>query len=92
MSSLTDLDKDNIISATIEELSEKEEQAYLVAEEHFMAYFLKGFKKYHDALVKRVQEFMMPAFNWGNMLVNIFFNWGKLVSVMHCVSVCFHYL
>jgi len=54
MSSLTDLDKDNIISDTIEELSEKEEQAYLVAEEHFMAYFLKGFKKYHDALVKRV--------------------------------------
>jgi len=37
--------KDIIISATIEELTEEERQDYLVAEEHFRAQFLKGFKK-----------------------------------------------
>jgi len=37
--------KDIIISATIEELTEEEQQDYLVAEEHFRAQFLKGFKK-----------------------------------------------
>ena len=45
MGSITNLDNDNIISAAIEELSEEERQGYLVAEEHFMAQFLKGFKK-----------------------------------------------
>jgi hypothetical protein len=45
MDATSELDKDNIISATIEELSEEERQDYLVAEEHVKAQFLKGFKK-----------------------------------------------
>ena len=53
MGSITNLDNDNIISATIEELSEEERQGYLVAEEHFMVQFLKGFKKDRAGQVKR---------------------------------------
>ena len=66
MGSATKIDKDNIITATIEELNEDERKAYLVAEEHFKAQFLKGSKKDRGGLVKRVHEFVMPSFKLNN--------------------------
>jgi len=42
MSAMSDLDKDNIISTSIEELSEEERQDYLVAREKFKAQFHEG--------------------------------------------------
>ena len=66
MGSITNLGKVNIISATIEELSEEERQGYLVAEEHFMAQFLKGFKKDRAGQVKRVQGLVIPTFKLNN--------------------------
>ena len=57
----SEIDKNNIITATIEELSEKECKAYLLLEEHVRAQFLKGFKKDRGGLVKRVEEFILPS-------------------------------
>ena len=36
---------DNVIKATMEELTEEKRKAYLIAEEHLKEQFLKGFKK-----------------------------------------------
>jgi hypothetical protein len=69
MDATSELDKDNIISATIEELSEEERHYYLVAEEHFKAQCLKGFKKDWADQVKRVQDFMMPSITLKNKQV-----------------------
>ena len=66
MGSATKIDKDNIITATIEELNEDEHKAYLVAEEHFKVQFLKGSKKDCGGLVKRAHEFVMPSFKLNN--------------------------
>ena len=41
----SEVSKENIVTATIEELSEEERKAYLLLEEHVKAQFLKGFKK-----------------------------------------------
>ena len=66
MGSITNLDKDNIITATMEELTKEEHKSYLVPEEHFMVRFLKGFKKNRGGFVKRVEEFIMPSFKLSN--------------------------
>ena len=50
--STLEIDKDNIITATMEELTEEERKAYLLVEEHVKAQFLKGFKKDRGGLVK----------------------------------------
>ena len=52
----------NIIKATMEELTDDEPQAYLIAEEHLKEQFLQGFKKERGGLFKRVREFVMPSF------------------------------
>ena len=54
---------ENIITATMEELTEEEHKAYLLVEEHVKAQFLKGFKKDRGGLVKRVEEFVLPSLN-----------------------------
>jgi len=43
MGSNSEISKDNINTATMEELTQEERKAYRVAEEHFKAQFLKGF-------------------------------------------------
>ena len=58
----SEIDKNNIIKATMEELTEDEHRAYLVAEEHLREQFLQGFKKERGGLFKRVGEFVMPSF------------------------------
>ena len=52
----------NVIKSTMEELTEDECQAYLIAEEHLKEHFLQGFKKERGGLFKRVGEFVMPSF------------------------------
>ena len=59
--STSKIDKDNIITAMMEELTEEECKAYLLVEEHIKAQFLKGFKKDRGGLVKRVEEFVLPS-------------------------------
>ena len=59
--STSKIDKDNIITAMMEELTEEECKAYLLVEEHVKAQFLKGFKKDRGGLVKRVEEFVLPS-------------------------------
>ena len=54
MSGTSNLDKDNIISTFIEELSEEERQDYLLATEHINGQFLKGFKKDQKGQVMKV--------------------------------------
>jgi hypothetical protein len=56
MDANTVLDKDSIMTASIEELSEEERQDYLVAKEHYKAQFLKGFMKNRQEAVTRVQD------------------------------------
>ena len=57
----SEINKDNIITATIEELREEERKTYLLLEEHVKAQFLKGFRKDRGGLVKRVEEFVLPS-------------------------------
>ena len=57
----SNIDKENIIMATLEELTEEERKAYLLVEEHVKTQFLKGFKKDCGGLVKRVEEFVLPS-------------------------------
>ena len=57
----SEINKDNIITATIEELREEERKTYLLLEEHVKAQFLKVFKKDRGGLVKRVEEFVLPS-------------------------------
>ena len=57
-----EIHNDNVIKATMEELTEDERQAYLIAEEHLKEHFLQGFKKERGGLFKRVGEFVMLSF------------------------------
>jgi len=57
-----EIHNDNVIKATMEELTEDEHRAYLIAEEHLKEQFLQGFKKERGGLFKRVGEFVMPSF------------------------------
>ena len=41
---------DNVLKATMEELTEDERRAYLIAEEHMGECFLQGFKKERGGL------------------------------------------
>ena len=61
----------NIIMATMEELTEHEHRAYLIAEEHLKEQFLQGFKKERGGLFKRVGEFVMPSFKLNNDKVEV---------------------
>jgi len=56
-----EIHNDNVIKATMEELTKDERQAYLIAEEHLKEQFLQGFKECRG-LFKRVREFVMPSF------------------------------
>ena len=67
----SEIDKENIITATMEELTEEERKAYLVAEEHLREHFLQGFKKERGGLVKRVGEFVMPSFKLNQDMVEV---------------------
>ena len=49
----SEIDKENIIMAALEELTEEERKTYLLVEEHIKAQFLKGFKKDRGGLIKR---------------------------------------
>ena len=49
-----EIHNDNVIKATMEELTEDERRAYLIAEEHLKEQFLQGFKKERGGLFKRV--------------------------------------
>ena len=62
MGSKAEISDDNVIKATMEELTEDERQAYLIVEEHLKEQFLQGFKKECGGLFKRVGEFVMPSF------------------------------
>ena len=46
----------------MEEPTEDERRAYLIAEEHLKEHFLQCFKKEHGGLFKRVGEFVMSSF------------------------------
>ena len=62
MGTHSEIHNDNVIKATMEELTEDERQAYLIVEEHLKEQFLQGFKKERGGLFKRVGEFVMPSF------------------------------
>jgi len=61
-----EISTNNIIKATMEELTEDERKAYLIAEEHLKQQFLSGFKKDRGGFIKRVGEFVMPSFKLNN--------------------------
>ena len=52
-----EIHNNNVIKATLEELTEDERRAYLIAEEHLKEQFLQGLKKKRGGLFKRVGEF-----------------------------------
>ena len=55
----------------MEELTEHEHRAYLIAEEHLKEQFLQGFKKERGCLFKRVGEFVMPSFKLNNDKIEV---------------------
>jgi len=66
MGSISKISKENIITATMVKLTEEKRKVYLVAEEHFKAQFLKGFKNDRGGFVKRIEKFVMPSFKLNN--------------------------
>ena len=74
MGSHGEISNDNVIKATMEELTEDELRAYPIAEEHLKEHFLQGFKKERDGLFKRVGEFVMPSFKLNNDKVEVLSN------------------
>ena len=66
-----EIHNDNVIKATMEELTEDKRRAYLIAEEHLKEQFLQGFKKERGGLFKRVGEFVMPSFKLNNDKVEV---------------------
>ena len=62
MGDKAEISASNVINATMEELTDDERQAYLIAEENLEEQFLQGFKKERGGLFKRVGEFVMPSF------------------------------
>ena len=66
-----EIHNDNVIKMTMEELTEDERRAYLIAEEHLKEQFLQGFKKERGGLFKRVGEFVMPSFKLNNDKVEV---------------------
>jgi len=71
MGTRAEVHDDNIIKATMEELTEEEHQAYLIAEEHLKEHFLQDFRKERGGLFKRVGEFVMPSFKLNNNKVEV---------------------
>ena len=69
-----EIHSDNVLKVTMEELTEYERQAYLIAEEHLKEQFLQGFKKERGGLFKRVGEFVMPSFKLNNDKVEVLSN------------------
>ena len=66
-----EIHNDNVIKATMEELTEDERRAYLIAEEHLKEQFLQGFKKERGCLFKRVGEFVMTSFKLNQEKVEV---------------------
>ena len=66
-----EIHSDNVLKATMEELTEDERQAYLIAEEHLKENFLQGFKKERGGLFKRVGEFVMPSFKLNKVKIDV---------------------
>ena len=66
MGSKAEISGSNVIKATMEELTEDERRAYLIAEEHLKEQFLQGFKKERGCLFRRVGEFVMPTLKLNN--------------------------
>jgi len=82
-----EIHNDNIIKATMEELTEEERKAYLIAEEHLKEQFLQGFKKERGGLFKKVEEFVMPSFKLNQDKVEVLPNDpSELVSVAKMAS------
>ena len=71
MGSHGEISNNNVTKATMEELTEDERWAYLIAEEHLKEHFLQGFKKERGGLFKRVGEFVMPSFKLNNDKVEV---------------------
>ena len=83
-----EIHNDNVIKATMEELTEDECRAYLIAEEHLKEQFLQGFKKERGGLFKRVGEFMMPSFKLNQDKVEVLPNdlsYGRFENIC-CTS------
>ena len=71
MGSHGEISNNNVTKATMEELTEDERWAYLIAEEHLKEHFLQGFKKERGGLFKRIREFVMPSFKLNNDKVEV---------------------
>ena len=71
MGSHGEMSNNNVTKATMEELTEDERWAYLIAEEHLKEQFLQGFKKERGGLFKRVGEFVMPSFKLNNDKIEV---------------------
>ncbi|XP_022685314.1 (-)-germacrene D synthase-like [Setaria italica] len=61
MGSTTDIDKDNIIAASMEDLSEEEQWNIIALQEYVKNYCLLGVKKDRKGKTTRMQYFEMPA-------------------------------
>ena len=71
MGSHGEISNNNVTKATMEELTEDERWAYLIAEEHLKEHFLQGFKKERGGLFKSVGEFVIPSFKLNNDKVEV---------------------
>jgi hypothetical protein len=56
-----ELDMNNIVTATLEDLSPEEQQKFKALQEYMQVQFLVGVKKDRSSKVARLKEFELPA-------------------------------
>ncbi|CAN6318944.1 unnamed protein product [Urochloa humidicola] len=74
--SWTDVDKNNIVMASIEELNEEEQRSYAALQEYIKQQFLTGMKKDRHGKITREEEFKMPAIKTNDSKVELYFHLG----------------
>ena len=78
--SWTDLDKNNIVMASIEDLGEEEQRNYAALQEYLKQQFLAGIKKDRHNKVVREQEFVLPSIKLNDNRIEVIPNVSETPS------------
>jgi hypothetical protein len=71
MGARSELDMNNIVTASQEDLSQEEEQKFKALQEYMQVQFLTGVKKDQSDKVARLKEFELPAIRLNNINIEV---------------------
>jgi hypothetical protein len=66
-----ELDMNNIVTASLDDLSPEEQQKFKVLQEYMQVQFLAGVKKDRSGKVARLKEFELPAIRLNNNNIEV---------------------